>query len=213
MPRRFATANSRASSVNGEGSLSAVEMSPIGMPSRQIVMSSTDVHGDAAGAEDFGRHAVGVVAAIDRVARDQRDGGGAVRQDGLQPRVVVLRHAEPDQLALRPGAAAMHGRIDAARHRQLAGEAQRLHVARVARVARPVLAACRSPSPRCRSGCAGWACRRARPAPRPASARAPRRNPIAAAARVSRRRPISHAWPFSPPDRCRPLQRVPLSCP
>ena len=183
MPRRFATASSSASSVKGEGSLSAVEMSPIGMPSRQIVMSSTRVHGHAAGAEDLGRHAVGVVAAIDRVARDQRDGGAAVRQDGLQPRVVVLRHAEPDQLPLRPGAPAMHGRVDAARHGQLAGEAQRLHVA----LARHGPRACRSASPRCRSGSWGWPCRRGPACTSARHARAPRRSPTAAAARASGR--------------------------
>ena len=33
----------------------------------------------------------------------------------LQPRVVVVRRAEADQLALRPGAAAVHGGVDAAR--------------------------------------------------------------------------------------------------
>ena len=42
MPRRLATASSRASSVNGDGSFSAVEMSPMGMPSRQSSMSSTE---------------------------------------------------------------------------------------------------------------------------------------------------------------------------
>ena len=132
------------------------------------------VHGHAAGAEDLGRHLVGVVAAVDRVAGDQRDGRAAVRQDGLEPRVVVLRHAEPDQLALRPGAAAMHGGIDAARHRQLAGEAQRLHVALVA--APPASPrACRSASPRCRSGSAGWPCS---PSPACTSARQrPRASP------------------------------------
>ena len=42
MPRLLATASSRASSVNGEGSLSEVEMSPMGMPSRHTSMSSTE---------------------------------------------------------------------------------------------------------------------------------------------------------------------------
>ena len=42
MPRRLATASSSASSVNGEGSLSEVEISPTGMPSRQTPMSSTE---------------------------------------------------------------------------------------------------------------------------------------------------------------------------
>ena len=195
MPRRLATASSSASSVKGDGSLRAVEMSPIGMPSRQIVMSSTVFTVTPQVPRISGGTLVGVVAAVDRVAGDQRDGGAAVRQDGLEARVVVLRHAEPDQLALRPGAAAMHGRVDAARHRQLAGEAQRLHVALVARIVRPVLRRVERLAPRCRSGCAGWPCRRGPPAPRPASVRAPRRSPTAAAAPAWRHRRILPACP------------------
>ena len=153
MPRRLATASSSASSVNGEGSLSAVEISPMGMPSRQTVHVLDRIHRHAAGAEDLDRHLVDVVAAIDRVAGDQRHGRAAVRQDGLQARVVVLRHAEADELALRPGAAAVHGGVDAARHGQLAGEAQRVHVAH----RRHGPPACRSASPRRPSGSWGSA--------------------------------------------------------
>jgi hypothetical protein len=42
MPRLRATASSSASSVNGEGSLSEVERSPMGMPSRHTPISSTE---------------------------------------------------------------------------------------------------------------------------------------------------------------------------
>ena len=41
MPRRFATASSNASSVNGDGSFSAVEMPPMGTPSSACSMSCT----------------------------------------------------------------------------------------------------------------------------------------------------------------------------
>lgn len=41
MPRRLATASSKASSVNGEGSFMAVDRSPIGTPSSAVSMSLT----------------------------------------------------------------------------------------------------------------------------------------------------------------------------
>ena len=84
------------------------------------VFDAVDDH--AAGAEQLGRHFVGVVAAIDRVARDQRQCGRAVRQNFLQTLVVILGYAPADQLALGPAAAAMHRRVDAARVRILAGK-------------------------------------------------------------------------------------------
>ncbi len=78
---------------------------------------------DAAGAEQLGVDLVHVVAAEHRVARDQRHRGRALVEHVAQPRVVGRRRAEADQLPLRPGAAAMHRRVDAARVRRLAREA------------------------------------------------------------------------------------------
>src|SRR5690606_13114278 len=82
----------------------------------------------AAGAEDLAVDSVGVQAAIDRVARNQADGGGAGIENPAHPRVVVLGQPEPDKLALAPGAAAVHGGIDAARVRPLARVAERFVV-------------------------------------------------------------------------------------
>jgi hypothetical protein len=91
-----------------------------------------------AGAEQLLVHLVHVVAAEHRVAGDERDGGGALVEDVEQPCVVVGRGAEADQLALAPGAPAMHRRVDAARIRRLPGKAQRLFVLRGVEVARRV---------------------------------------------------------------------------
>ena len=88
------------------------------------------VDDDAAGAEQLGLDRVHVVAAVDRVARDQRDRGRAALEEAEQALVVVGRRAEADELALRPGAAAVHGRVDAARVVGLAGIAERLVAAR-----------------------------------------------------------------------------------
>src|SRR5262249_52808712 len=54
----------------------------------------------------------------------------AVGEDRLEARIVVLRLAETDQLALRERAPAMHRRVDAARQRWLAREAEAVHVVR-----------------------------------------------------------------------------------
>src|SRR5262245_57774730 len=59
-----------------------------------------------------------------------------MRQDRLEPQIVVLRYAQADQLTLGPGAAAVHGGIDAPRHRRLARETQRIQVARAVPILR-----------------------------------------------------------------------------
>src|SRR5690606_34657841 len=81
---------------------------------------------------------VDVVAAIDRVARDEAQPGGACGDDLADPEVEVLRRAEPDELPLGPGAAAMHRRVDAPREGRRAGKAELLHVARAVPVVRRV---------------------------------------------------------------------------
>ena len=112
-----------ASSVNGDGSFIAQDVAREvdAVEARVHVVGAVD--DDAAGAEELGVHLVHVVAAEHRVARDQRHRGRALVEDVAQPRVVVGRRAEADQLALRPRAAAVHRRVDAARVRRLAGEA------------------------------------------------------------------------------------------
>ena len=82
------------------------------------VLDGVDDH--AAGAEELRVHLVHVVAAVHRVARNERHRVAALRDDVEQPRVVVGRRAEPDQLALRPRPAAVHRRVDAARVGRLA---------------------------------------------------------------------------------------------
>ena len=74
MPRLLATASSSASSVNGRGIVERGRDVADGNAVEADLHVLDRVHGHAAGAEDLGRHLVGVVAAIDRVARDQRDG-------------------------------------------------------------------------------------------------------------------------------------------
>ena len=144
------------------------------------------VHRRPAGAEHLRRHLVGVVAAVDRVAGDERDGAAAVRQDRLEPLVVVLRHAEPDQLALRPGAAAVHAwrRCRASSAAGPGSPAPPCSAHRPRRRASP--RACRAAASRCRSGCSGSACRPGPPARRIATGRAPARTRRAAAARPLR---------------------------
>ena len=80
------------------------------------------VDDDAAGAEELRVDLVHVVAAEHRVAGNERDRGGALVEDVAQALVVGGRRAEPDQLPLRPRAAAVHRRVDAARVRRLARE-------------------------------------------------------------------------------------------
>ena len=72
------------------------------------VLDRVDDH--TAGAEELRVHFVHVVAAVHRVARDQRHGGGALRDERRQPRVVVGGRAKPDQLPLGPSPAAVHRR-------------------------------------------------------------------------------------------------------
>ena len=67
-----------------------------------------------AGAEQLRVHLVHVIAAEHRIARYQRYRGGALGDHLQQARVVVGRRAQADQLALRPGAAAVHAGVNAA---------------------------------------------------------------------------------------------------
>ena len=138
-------------------------------------MSSTDVHGHAAGAEDLGRHVVDVVAAVDRVAGDQRDGGAAVRQDGL----AAARCSPPARRGRSAGAASRCGR-DAwsgrCRASSAAGRGSPAPPCSPRRfAARPVLRRVERLAPRCRSGCCGLAlppspaCTSARQRPRASS--------------------------------------------
>src|SRR6185369_10178352 len=76
----------------------------------------------AAGAQQLYMRLVHVVAAEHRVARDQRKGRRALRQHFTQPHVVLGWCAQADQLPLGPGAAAMHGGINAAGVRRLPGQ-------------------------------------------------------------------------------------------
>ena len=139
MPRRSAATSMKASSVNGDGSFIAHETSARSTPSRQRVHVVGVVDDGAAGAEQLEVDRVHVEAAVDRVARDQRDRGRAAREQAAQALVVVGRRAEADELALRPGAAAVHRRVDAARVVGLAGIAERSRRARRGR--RPCRAA------------------------------------------------------------------------
>ena len=101
------------------------------------VFDAVDDH--AARAEQLGRHFIGVVAAIDRVARNQRQ-RGARRAPGFPSAAGCSRLgvAPSDQLALRPAAAAMHRCVDAARVRVFAGKAEVIEEV----FARPGRAAC-----------------------------------------------------------------------
>ena len=130
MPRRSAATSMKASSVNGDGSFIAHEISADVDAFEAAVHVVGVVDDDAAGAEQLGLDRVHVVAAVDRVARDQRDRGRAAIEQAEQALVVVGRRAEADELALRPGAAAVHGRVDAARVVGLAGIAELLVAAR-----------------------------------------------------------------------------------
>ena len=99
-----------ASSVNGDGSFIAHDVRDEVDAVEALVHVVGGVDDDAAGAEELGVHLVHVVAAEHGVARNQRHRGRALRQDVAQAIVVVLRRAEADQLALRPGAAPVHRR-------------------------------------------------------------------------------------------------------
>ena len=140
-PRRSAVTSMKASRVNGDGSLSAQEIAVQVDAFEAAVHVVGVVHDHAAGAEQLGLDRVHVVAAIDRVARDQRDRGRAARHDAEQALVVVGGRAQADQLPLGPGAAAVHGRVDAAGVVGLAGEAERVGLA----VGRPVVRAVERP--------------------------------------------------------------------
>ena len=94
-------------------------------------------HG-AAGAEQHRIDLVAVDAAKAGIARQQADRGGAGVENNAHPLVVVFGRAQADQLALRPGAAAVHGRIDAAGEGVLAGKAEGLEKALAVPVARRV---------------------------------------------------------------------------
>ena len=74
-----ATASSSASRVNGDGSFNAQEIRSIGTFASAMSMSSTLLT-ITPRAQQFGRHLIGVVTAIHRVARNQRNRGGAVRR-------------------------------------------------------------------------------------------------------------------------------------
>ena len=70
-----------ASSVNGDGSFIAQDIE-MQVDAREAGVHVLDrVDDDAAGAQELGVHFVHVVAAVHRVARDQRHRGGALRQD------------------------------------------------------------------------------------------------------------------------------------
>ncbi len=145
-PRRSAVTSMKASRVNGDGSLSAQEMRFRSTPSRQRSMWSALFTHHAAGAEQLRLDRIHVVAAVDRVARNQRDRGRAARHDAEQALVVVGGRAQADQLPLRPGAAAVHGGVDAAGVVGLAGKAERVGLA----VGRPSRPGRRAAGPGCR---------------------------------------------------------------
>ena len=94
-------------------------------------------HG-AAGAEQNRIDLVAVHAAKAGIARQEADRGGAGVENDAHALVVVFGRAQADQLALRPGAAAVHGRIDAAGEGVLAGKAEGLEKALAVPVARRV---------------------------------------------------------------------------
>ena len=94
----------------------------------------------AAGAEQDRIDFIAVDAAEAGIARQQADRGGAGIENDAHALVIILGRAKSDQLPLRPGAAAMHGRIDAAREGILAGKAEIVQEAR----RRSSRAACRA---------------------------------------------------------------------
>jgi hypothetical protein len=62
-----------------------------------------------AGAEQHRINFVAIDAAESGIAWQETDRGGAGIENDAHARVIILGCAEPDQLPLRPGAAAMHG--------------------------------------------------------------------------------------------------------
>ena len=124
--------------MNGDGSFIAVEMSPERHAVERAVHMIGGIDHRAAGAEQHRIDFVAIDAAEAGIARQEADRGGAGIENDAHALVVVLGRAEPDQLALRPGAAAVHGRIDAARVGVLAGKAEIVEKAVAVPVARRV---------------------------------------------------------------------------
>ncbi len=119
-----ATPSVKASSVKGEGSFIAVEISSERHPGQGDVHIVDGIRYRAAGAEQGRVHLVAIDAAESRVARQETDRGRAGGEKLAHARVIVLRRAQSDQLALRPGAPAMHGRVDPAGEWILARKAE-----------------------------------------------------------------------------------------
>jgi hypothetical protein len=124
--------------VNGDGSFIAHDIEPRSTATQARVHVVDGIHDDAAGPEELGVHLVHVVAAIHRVARDERHRRGPLRDERRQPGVVIGRCAEADQLSLRPRAAAMHRCVNPARIGRLTRVADAVVVAVTAPVARRV---------------------------------------------------------------------------
>ena len=119
----------------------------------------------------FGQRVVRVVAELRREIERDREPGLTAFEEEAEARVRLLGRAVARVLAHRPGAAAVHRRVGAARERELAGK---LELAPVE--GRPP---CRRASPRCRSRSAGD----------------PRRSPSRAKARRWRRTAASRRPP------------------
>ena len=101
-----------------------VETRSSGMPSNSVrhVLDRVDRDADAA---DFagGERVIGVVAHLRRQVERDAQAADALREQIAVAPVRFRRRAEPGVLPHRPQPAAVHGRLDAARERKVAGEA------------------------------------------------------------------------------------------